>query len=331
MDSIYNEIYGLYYFMLAKILERAAEKDITTKEISSIVAQYGFSESNLYFTPDVVSQGGQGYNLLKESEGGYYSILKSSPVGYITNLQKSFIKSMIDDKRIRLFFEKPMLDELNKALSDIEPLYNTDDVILKETAIDSDNYSDEKYIQNFKSILYSIRNNKAMRICFNTSKGERKTIKLAPYKLEYGIRDDKFRLCGVSIYNEKPKGFVKINLARILTITTLQQSFKLDFETYIAAKRKSEPIEIEVYNLRNGFERVFIGLSNYERISSFHEDTGKCSIKIFYTADDEQELLIQLLSFGPAIKVLGPVDFKSKFVERIQKQHNMFNKGLPIE
>ena len=331
MDSIYNEIYGLYYFMLTKILERAAEKDITAKEISSIVTQYGFSESNLYFTPDVISQGGQGYNLLKESEGGYCSILEYSPVGYITNLQKSFIKGIIADKRMRLFFEEPMLEELNKALSDIEPLYNTDDVILKETAIDSDNCSDEKYIQNFKRILKSIRNNRTMRICFNTSRGERKTIKLAPYKLEYGIRDDKFRLCGVSIYNEKPKSFVKINLARILTITTLQQSFELDFETYIAAKRKRSPIEIEVYNLRNGFERVFIGLSNYERISSFHEDTGKCSIKIYYTTDDEQELLIQLLSFGPAIKVLGPEDFRSRFIERVQKQYNMFNKGLSLE
>ncbi len=326
MDSIYNEIYGLYYFMLTKILEKAAENDITAKDINSIVTQYGYSESGLYFTPDVISQGGQGYNLLKESEGGYCSILESAPSDYVTNLQKSFIKSMITDKRIRLFLEEPMLEELSKALSDVEPLYTTNDIILKETAEDCDNYSDEKYIENFKTILESIRNDRAMRICFNTSRGERKTIKLAPYKLEYGIRDDKFRLCGVSIYNEKPKGFIKINLARILTITTLQQTFELDFETYVAAKRKPVPIEIEVYNLRNGFERVFIGLSNYERTSSFYEDTGRCNIKIHYTADDEQELLIQLLSFGPAIKVLGPADFKSKFVERIQKQYKMFNK-----
>lgn len=331
MCSIYNEIYGLYYFMLKKILERAAENNITIKDISNIVAQYGFSESSLYFTPDVISQAGQGYNLLKESEAHYCSILESNPVSFITDLQKSFIKIMLADKKIHLFFEKHMLEELNKMLSDVEPLYNIHDIILKETAIDSDDYSDKKYIQNFKSILSSIRNNKAMRICFNTSRGERKTIKLAPYKLEYGIRDDKFRLCGISIYNEKPKGFVKINLARILTITTLQQSFELDFEAYIARKRKPEPIEIEVYNLRNGFERVFIGLSNYERVSSFHEDTGKCSIKIYYTKDDEQELLIQLLSYGPAIKVLGPADFRSKFVERVQKQHNIFNKGLAIE
>lgn len=326
MDSIYNEIYGLYYLMLKKILEAAAKYDITIKEINSIVAQYGFSESSLYFTPDVISKGGQGYNLLKDSGTGYSSILNSSPVNFITNLQKSFIKSMLSDKKIYLFFEESMLTELNRSMSDVEPLFNMDDIVFKETAIDSDNYSDEKYISSFKSILNSVRSNKAMRICFNTSRGERKTIKLAPYKLEYGIRDDKFRLCGVSIYNEKPKGYVKINLARILSITTLQQSFELDFEAYIAAKRKPEPIEIEVYNLRNGFERVFIGLSNYERISSFHEDTGKCSIKIYYTEDDEQELLIQLLSYGPAIKVLGPADFRNKFVERVQKQFNMFNK-----
>lgn len=331
MDRIYNEIYGLYYFMLERILEKAADHDITPKEISGIVSQYGFSESSLYFTPDVISQGGQGYNLLREAGGGYRSILRSSPIKYMTDLQKSFIKSMLCDRKIHLFFEESMLKELNAAMPDVQPLFNIEDIVFKETAIDSDDYTDEKYIRNFKSILSSIRNNNTMRICFNTSRGERKTVKLAPYKLEYGIRDDKFRLCGVSIYNEKPKGYVKINLARILSITVLQQSFELDFEAYIAAKRKQEPIEIEVYNLRNGFERVFIGLSNYERISSFHEDTGKCSIKIYYTTDDEQELLIQLLSYGPAIKVLGPADFRIKFVERVQKQHDMFNKVLPIE
>jgi len=323
MDSIYNEVYGLYYFMLEKILEKTTNGNITLKEINHIVNLYGFSESNIYFTPDVISQGSQGYNLLEKSSSGYGSILKSSPTKILTAMQKGFIKSILADKKIRLFFDDVMLKELDGALSEIQPLFNIDDIVFKETALDSDPYSDENYISKFKTILDSIINNKALRICFNNSKGERKTMKLAPYKLEYGIRDDKFRLCGVSIYDEKGKNYAKINIARILSITTLDQSFRFDFDAFIAAKRKAEPIEIEVYDLRNGFERVFIGLSNYERISSFHEETGKCHIKIYYTDDDEQELLIQLLSYGPAIKVLGPPDFKSKFVERIQKQIKM--------
>ena len=324
MNSIYNEIYGQYYFMLDVILQKAADGPITITEINHIVSQYGFSESSIYFTPDAVSA--DGYNLLKKLDGGYISTLKSKPKEFLTNMQRGFIKSMLQDKKIRLFLDNEMLNELNSILNDVEPLFNVDDIVPTETALDSDDYSDEKYINNFKTVLNATRNNNALRIVFNTSKGERRTIKIMPYKLEYGVRDDKFRLCGVSIYHEKSKSYVKINIGRILSITTLKQSFDIDFEAFIAQKRKTEPIEIEVSNIRNGFERVFIGLSNYERISSYDEETGKSIIKIYYGEDEEQELLILLMSFGPAIRVLGPSEFRDKFIDRIKRQFNMTKK-----
>ncbi len=322
--SIYNEIYGLYYYMLDMILKKASDGPISITEINSIVSEYGFSESSIYFTPDVVSK--EGYNLLRKCDCGYISALKYSPKEFLTSMQRRFIKSMLQDKKIHLFLDDEMLSELNSIFMDEEPLFNLDNAVLTETAMDSDNYSDEKYIDNFKTILNAIRNGNALRIVFDTSKGLRKTMKIMPYKLEYGVRDDKFRLCGVSIFYERSKSYVKINLGRIISITTLSQSFDIDFEAFIAQKRKAEPIEIEVSNIRNGIERVFIGLSNYERISSYDEETGKSTIKIYYGEDDEQELLILLLSFGPAIKVLGPPEFRDKFIDRIKRQINMIKK-----
>ncbi|MDF2532812.1 MAG: hypothetical protein K0Q65_2393 [Clostridia bacterium] len=323
MNNMYNEIYGLYYFMLEKILSKAGDATITLKEINAIVSQYGFSESSIYFTPDVISQSGDGYNLLKASGSDYSAVLKSNPVEYLTNLQKGFLKSILGDKKICLFLDDNMLNELNNAVADTSPLFNVDDIWFRETAADSDNYADPAYIDNFKKILSAIKQNRALLIVFNNSRGERKTMKLMPYKLEYGIRDDKFRLCGICIYGERGTSYVKLNLARILSITMLNQVYKMDFDAFIAAKRKAEPIEIEVYDLRNGFERVFIGLSNYERVSSFNEETGKCTIKLYYGDDDEQELLIQLLSYGPAIKVLGPAEFRTKFIDRVKRQCEM--------
>ena len=37
-------------------------------------------------------------------------------------------------------------------------------------------------------------------------------------------------------------------------------------------------------------------------------------------AEDESELIIRVLSFGPAIKVTGPDDFVQKIKERIKNQ-----------
>lgn len=327
MDSMYNEIYGIYYLILEKLLTAAKKSEITLKDIHELVSQYGFSESGIYFTPEVISQKGEGYGLLLQTASGYRSVLQSPPAPYLTSMQKRFLKSMLSDPRIGLFLNEAMLLELNTTLADIPPLFNPDHILLRETAADCDDYSDPDYIQNFRKALTAIKENKALIIVFKNSKGQQKTMRLMPYKLEYGIRDDKFRLCGVSIYNRRNQKYVRLNLARILSIAIVNQSFQFNFEAFISSKRKQEPIEIEVYNLRNGFERIFIGLSNFERSSSFDEESGKCTIKLYYGEDDEQELLIQLLSYGPAIKVLGPEEFKARFVERIRKQQQMI-KGL---
>lgn len=83
------------------------------------------------------------------------------------------------------------------------------------------------------------------------------------------------------------------------------------------------PVEIEITNERNGFERIFTQLSNFERISEYDETTRKYLMRIYYYEVDETELLITLLSFGPVIRVLGPHHFKQQFVERIARQKQL--------
>ena len=55
-----------------------------------------------------------------------------------------------------------------------------------------------------------------------------------------------------------------------------------------------------------------------ERVS-----TDLYKITLFYEQEDETELLIRVLSFGPVVKVLFPDDFVKKLVERLEKQKNL--------
>lgn len=323
VTALFSEIYGSYYLMLDLILAKAADKEITKKDIDNIVARYGFLESSLYFTPDAVAQSG-GYNLLLQSGNGYSSVLKHPPVSIVTGNQKRFLKAMLSDKRVRLFLQGSELEYFENKLTDIEPLYDLNDVIFTETSLDGDPYDDELYQDNFRCILSAIRLHQALRISFDSAKGKRHTFMLAPWKLEYGLRDDKFRLCGVSFYHGKAINYVKVNVARMTAVTVVDESFDLDFERFIKAKQNHEPIEIVITNERNGFERVFIGLSNYERVSTYDEETVTCTMKIFYTDDELPELLILLMSFGPVIRVTGPQGFKERFSARIKKQIELF-------
>ena len=55
-----------------------------------------------------------------------------------------------------------------------------------------------------------------------------------------------------------------------------------------------------------------------ERIDDTHY-----KITLFYEKEDETELLIRVLSFGPVLKVIFPDDFVKKLCERLEKQKNM--------
>ena len=50
-------------------------------------------------------------------------------------------------------------------------------------------------------------------------------------------------------------------------------------------------------------------------------DTWICSL--YYDPADETELLIELLSFGPVIRILGPERFLSQVRERVRRQHEL--------
>jgi hypothetical protein len=306
------------------LLEKASQNEITRKEITNTVAEHGFSESELYFTPDAISQN-DGYGLLYKTPAGYRSVLKSNPAEFLTGLQRRFIKTILQDNRIKLFLNEQEIEELKLLFKEVEPLFNPDDYINVETVQDRDDCCDDKYIRDFRTILSAVQDKKTLTITYNTSRNSRNSVMLVPYKIEYALRDDKFRLCGVRISKGMPRTYYKINIARVLNINVLDESYNLDFDKFIQAKKRKTPLEIEIYNSRNAFERFFIGLSNYERISTYDEETQTCRMKIHYTEDDEPELMIHMMSFGPVIKVLEPESFRDKFIARIKKQQDLFN------
>lgn len=320
MTGMFNEIYGAYYDMMHRILDRAAGAPVTASAIADIVSAYGFAESSLHFTPDALAQDGTGYNLLSQTPDGYASVLKAAPTECLTLNQRRLVKALLRDKRIRLFLDDPEMTALDEALKEVAPLYGMDDIVMTETAADSDDYADAAYRERFRVVLNAIRQQQALIVVYNSSRGERKTVRIAPYKLEYAVRDDKFRLCGVSLYKDRPSKYIKLNVMRMLHVKPVGPTPRIDSEAFIERKMLKEPITVEVSDFRNGFERIFIGLSNYRRTSSLDEETGKCTMQIYCTDDDVQELLIVMLSYGPAIRVIGPPEFREKYVERVRRQ-----------
>lgn len=80
-----------------------------------------------------------------------------------------------------------------------------------------------------------------------------------------------------------------------------------------------EPARLLIKDRRNALERAMLQFANYEKSTrKLDSDTYECLI--YYNKKTETELLIEVLSFGPMIKVVGNEAFLKLIKERLLRQ-----------
>ena len=259
--------------------------------------------------------------LFEEEKGTFVSKLKNplkTPLSTLENPgSKLFFKT-----REPGFFSDEAFQKLTDKLENETPLYDQKDFSYFDCCLDGDNYSDPTYRENFRKILAALHEKKPLQISFTGGKGTKISGHYVPLKLECSEKDDKFRLYCAHLRYEKAPDYFIINLARIDQISEstriCDENFRL--EHYFAQKRTKEPIIVEISKERNAIERFMVEFSAYEKSSEFDDETEKCTATIFYSKDDETEVLIKILSFGPTIRVTSPPSFIRLIRERINKQ-----------
>ena len=299
---LFSEVYGTYYQVLAKLLERAAAGTLTRETMYDITQEKGFGESILTI-PEALET--QTWPLLRSD---YTTPLEHAPTMPLTTLQKRWLKALLNDPRIKLF------DPPADGLEDVQPLYPPDAFVYYDRYSDGDPFDDPDYIKHFRCILSAIRHKRWLRIGFTGRSGKTHSWRVIPYKLEYSPKDDKFRLISADRYDT-----LSINLARI--------SFCLMLEPYTEAEyqpraMKQRILILELKDERNALERAMLHFSHLKKET---ERIGEnlYRITLFYEQEDETELLIRVLSFGPVVKAVFPDDFVAKITERLEKQKNL--------
>lgn len=299
MILIFSEIYSAYYNAVAAILKVALERNVSEDEMRGIAKEYAFEES---FITIVDSLKTEKWQLICENGE---TAIKKAPSIPLTNLQKSWLKAIGQDPRIKLFTDETF------DFPDVEPLYNQEDIKVFDKYGDGDDFCDEEYIRNFRLILDAIRNEYPLLIeQISPKKGVTSSICL-PYRLEYSEKDDKFRVfC-------KGNRIVKaINLGRITKVE------RCDHELDLREGRKYERARIVIFELedrRNALERALMHFAHFKKQVERLEE-NRYRIKVFYDKSDETELVIRVLSFGPMIKVTEPSGFVNLIKERLLRQ-----------
>ena len=298
---LFNEIYGSYYATVAKILTEAAKETLTEKKLSSIVQKEAFGESCLTI-PDSLKNGD--WPLLLPD---YKTPLKNIPSMPLTDIEKRWMKSLLLDPRIKLF--SPSVD----GLEDVEPLFTPDMICYYDRYTDGDDFSDEEYIAHFRLLLDAVNGKRRVKICFVSRRGRKREIICIPFKLEYSEKDDKFRLIAAHGNHS-----ISINLSTIINCEMLE---RCTTEEYHLPVSKTETLELELTDERNALERAMLHFSPLEKETE-KLDEKHYRLKLKYQKDDETELLIRVLSFGPFLKVVSPKSFAELIKQRLDNQKN---------
>ena len=296
---IFSELYGSYYNVVAKILKAALDHPVTEEEMRGVVRAYAFSESVLAIVPALREERWQ----LLDERGK--TPLEHMPEMPLTLLQKRWLQAIRLDPRIRLFGGQ--IEDFG-----VEPLFTPDDVYVFDKYADGDPYQDENYIRNFRVILDAIGRKIPLKIDVLNRKGEPLRVNVFPERLEYSEKDDKFRL----ISSHCRYGNI-LNLARIVSVKTCQgQTISAEGKGRPRSKRR---VALELFDERNALERVVLHFAHFEKETRRLGDT-RYRLEILYDAEDETEIVIRVLSFGPLVKVVAPQSFAALITERLKMQ-----------
>lgn len=293
---IFSELYSAYYNAVAVIIKNAIDHPVKKEELRKIIEDNAFGESVLNIEPAFDEERWQ--VLLPDGTTN----ITHSPVMPLTIVQKRWLKAISLDPRIKLFCDDIFV------FPDVEPLFTPDDYTVFDKYSDGDNYEDVGYIERFRIILDAIEKEKPLKISVDDRRGRRLSRIIIPKYLEYSEKDDKFRVIAYG----KPNGGT-YNLGRITRCEYAEG--KIEKDDVKEQPHEKGTVVFELYDYRKALERVLLHFAHFEK-EVLKETEGKYKVTITYEKEDETELVIRILSFGPMIKVIEP----DSFVDLIKKR-----------
>ena len=239
----------------------------------------------------------------------------------LSHLEKSYLKALLSDPRIRLFLDQQQIDSLNDMLASAVPLWKQQQFYYYDRFTDSDPYDDADYRRNFRTLLLALKQKRYVDIDYNSPRGTRVHHHYVPARLEYSVKNDKFRLLALKQSGHGKMKLETLNLSRMERVKPIDKilTLSVDLNAMIQNSYYAKPLRLHIINKRNALERAMLHFANYEKnTTKIDENTYECLI--YYNQNMETELLIEVMSFGPMLKVLGNDKFLQSLRARLQRQ-----------
>ena len=331
---------------------------ISERRMLDIIGESAFQESMLVI-PDKLKSGD--WPLLKAGFTSVLRNLPERPVTILEKRWLKAI--LRDPRiRVFLYREEDRnaLEELEALLADTEPLFSYDDLVYYDRSSDGDPYEDEAYLRNVHVILRAMRERRAVSLTFGNRFGRQVKKRLIPEKIEYSSKDDKFRfLCRSQFGRVYTMNASRIRGAELgeeaeaapglpaspagAEATPGLPASPAGAETALGLPAspsgaetapglpaspagdgpgQKSSAELLLTNERNALQRAMLHCSDLQKETE-KLDEMHYRLKLYYYTDDETELVIRILSFGPMLQVTAPDALIERIRERIERQERL--------
>lgn len=276
---------------------------------------------------------------------------QTMPEYALNKLEKQWLKTISLDPRSKLF------DVSFDGLEDVEPLYNQDDFVYFDRPGTSDPWTDEHYIQHFRTILHACKTGELLDIIWNHDSGDFSAV-CKPLYIEYNNLMDCMTMYGEteleSDYRSvlyKYNHLVRIPLKDIRVCKQSEQSANLNdpgLELYFdciskerklhAGRSKTENTTRSVASVlitdQNGaLERTLTCFNNYQRkdLVCIQETNNQYRLEFYYDQyTDEDTIISTILSLGAFVRLDAPAILKSRIGQRFKMQKKLSGKPSDI-
>ena len=312
--TLFNPLYSTYYLAIRNILEtyiNNKKQPLSNETITKIIEKTAYIETpgELY---DLIFNNSETTTIFNYSQNRVSSPINQIPDFPLTTIELRFLASILQDNRIKMFMTSEILEELQKVLKDVKPLWEPENIKYFDQNKDGDDFDNKDYIILFQTILNAINHNKCVHLVYG-----RKNISdiFTPTHLDYSQKDNAFRL------------FVKelkypINLENIKSIEITEEKLEKPEDSTVYEKLK-----VEIYDdtsEKYHFNRAIRIFSYFKKTCIKTEIENTYELTVDYDKSDESEIVIKILMFGSNMRVLAPESVLSAVQEKIYKQKQIF-------
>lgn len=276
----------------------------------------------------VKNDAGTGYFKRQKTKKAYVSKYACEPrvelyrdVVPLTTLELRWLKTVINDQKMNLFFSGDEIALLKKLLNEnaanLNALPMNKVVFFDRFRFTEKNTRRETAV--LSTILEGIYAHKTVRLKYHTNHKGPRHGEFRPIVLEFSKRNNRFQG-----YFQKCKtgAIFTFNIAQIETAIETDTPFdyyaaEMDLAEY--RKNNTTSVEIEFSNVKNIVDRILTEFSPWEKRCSYDAKTRMYRLTIFYQTLDELDLVVRLLGYGANIRF---VDKAHPIFMEIQQRMN---------